>query len=137
MTLEELNRHLALRQQLQRDKEILASLESRAVPGGQVLTGMPHAPGVSNKVEMYAVEIADFKAHIDELETEITEQQKGIEEWIKTVPPTLRLIFRLRFLRAMQWKEVAYMMGNSYTGDGVYRTVHNYFQQRSAAGRSV
>lgn len=126
MTLEDLNQHLALRQQLQRDREILASLETRAVPGAQVLTGMPHAPGVVAKVEIFAVEIADYREHIEELETEIDEQEKRILAWLKTVPPTMRLIFRLRYIHALQWKEVAYMLGGNYTEDGVRQTCYRY-----------
>ena len=127
MTLEELNEHLALRQELARDREILVSLETRAVPGGQVLTGMPHAPGVSDKVAFFAIEIAEFKSRVEELETEIAEQQKRIEAWITTVNPDwVRLIFRLRFLHALQWKEVAYMMGGNYTEDSVKRMCYQY-----------
>ena len=129
MTLEALNEHLALRQELARDREILMSLETRAVPGAQVLTGMPHAPGVVAKTEIFAVEIADYREHIEELEEEIDEQQKSIESWLKTVPPTIRLIIRLRFIHALQWKEVAYMLGGSFTEDSAYRSVFNYFMQ--------
>ena len=129
MTLEELNQHLALRQQLQRDREILASLESRAVPGAQVLTGMPHAPGVVAKTEIFAVEIADFKSRIKALEKEIAEEQKGIEAWIATVSPDwVRLIFRLRFIHGLQWKEVAFMMGGDFTEESVCRMCYRYIR---------
>ena len=127
MTLEELNQHLALRQQLQRDREILASLEARAVPGAQVLTGMPHAPGVVAKTEIFAVEIADFKSRIEELESEIAEEQKGIEVWLAGFDQDwVRLIFRLRFIHALQWKEVAYYMGGDFTEESVKRACYRY-----------
>lgn len=129
MTLEELNEHLALRQELARDREILMSLETRAVPGAQVLTGMPHAPGVVAKTEIFAVEIADYTAHIEELEAEIREQQKKIEAWLKTVPPTMRLIFRLRFIHGLRWKEVAFYMGANFTEESVCRSATGYFQE--------
>ena len=129
MTLEELNQHLALRQELAKDREILMSLETRAVPGAQVLTGMPHAPGVVAKVEIFAVEIADYKAHIEELEAEIAEQEKSIEAWLKTVPPTMRLIFRLRYIHALQWKEVAYMLGGTNSEQSVTSACYRYLAQ--------
>ena len=59
MTLKELNGHFVLRERLARAKEMLASLQAAACPGAQVLTGMPHAPGVSDKVGDLAVEIAE------------------------------------------------------------------------------
>lgn len=127
MTLEALNEHLALRQELARDREILMSLETRAVPGAQALTGMPHAPGVVAKVEIFAVEIADFKSRIEELEAEIAEDEKKIEAWISTVSPDwVRLVFRLRFIHGLQWKEVAYMLGGNYTEDGVRQMCYRY-----------
>lgn len=127
MTLEELNQHLALRQQLQRDREILASLEARAVPGAQVLTGMPHAPGVVAKTEIFAVEIADFKSKIEALEKEIAEEQKGIETWIAGISPDwVRLIFRLRFIHGLPWKEVADVMGGGNTPESVKMSCYRY-----------
>ena len=130
MTLEDLNRHLALRQELARDREILMSLETRAVPGGQVLTGMPHAPGVSQKVEIFAVEIAEFRDRIRALEEEIASEQKIIEAWISTVEPDwVRLIFRLRFLYALQWKEVAYMLGGANTEISVTSACYRYMSR--------
>lgn len=125
--MDELNQHLALRQQLQRDREILASLETRAVPGAQVLTGMPHAPGVVAKVEIFAVEIADFRERIRALEDEIREQQKAVEAFIDGIEPDwVRLIFRLRFIHALQWKEVAYMLGGDNTEERVKRLCYRY-----------
>ena len=64
MTLKELNGHFVLRERLARAKEMLASLQAAACPGAQVLTGMPHAPGVSDKVGDLAVEIADLEGRI-------------------------------------------------------------------------
>ena len=127
MTLDELNQFLDLVQKLQKNREILESLETRAVPGGQVLTGMPHAPGVSNKVEMFAVEIADMRARVEQQQAEVEEQQKAVEAFIAGIEPDwVRLIFRLRFIHALQWKEVAYMMGGDNTEESVKRLCYRY-----------
>lgn len=130
MTLDELNQFLDLVQKLQKNREILESLETRAVPGGQVLTGMPHAPGVSNKVEMFAVEIADMRARVEQQQAEVEEQQKAVEAFIAGIEPDqVRIACRLRFVRALQWKEVAYLLGTRFTEDSVYRMVRDYFRQ--------
>lgn len=127
MTLEGLNEYLDLMQRLQRNRETLASLEARAVPGAQVITGMPHAPGVSTKVEMFALEIADFKDRTQALEKEIAQRRPEVEAFIQTVTPDwLRLALRLRFLYAMQWKEVGYMLG--YTEETICRMCYRYLR---------
>ena len=58
MTLEDLNKHLLLREKLEKAQEMLVSLRAAAQPGAARLTGMPHTPGVKDKVGDLAVEIA-------------------------------------------------------------------------------
>ena len=50
MTLRELSIYYKLHERLERNREMLSSLSAAAGPGAQVITGMPHAPGVSDKV---------------------------------------------------------------------------------------
>ena len=38
----------------------------------------------------------------------------------------LYLIFRLRFVRCLTWAEVADLLGDYYTGEGVCRMAYNY-----------
>ena len=57
MTLIELNRYFELVSNLARTKELLDNLRAAAYPASPVLTGMPHAPGVKDKVGDLAVEI--------------------------------------------------------------------------------
>ena len=127
MTLEELSKHFKLLERLDRDKEILENLRSAAVPGAQVLTGMPHAPGMRDKVGDLAVEIADMEDQIDALEAEIAENGKAVAEWISTIEnDQTRIIFRLRFLRCLTWKEVAAVVGGRNTEAGVKMTCYRY-----------
>ena len=71
MTLDELNRHFNLITELKKAKEMLQSLWNAAYPGGQVLTGMPHAPGVKDKIGDLGIEIADLKTEIEEAEAQV------------------------------------------------------------------
>lgn len=71
MTLQELSQYYKLRERLKRDEEILESLRAAACPGAQNLSGMPHAPGVRDKVGDLAVEIADMTERIRYLKEEI------------------------------------------------------------------
>lgn len=102
MTLKELNGHFALRERLARAKEMLASLQAAACPGAQVLTGMPHAPGVSDKVGDLAVEIADLEGRIQILMNELSLEESKINLFISAIEnDQTRMIFRLRFLRCL------------------------------------
>ena len=116
MTLNELNAHLELLERLIRARELLDSLRMKAHPGAQVLTGMPHSPGVTDKVGDLAVEIADMSDLVEFLQYEVEKSESRIIEFISSVQDDqVRLILRLRFMRGLSWKEVADVLGKWYT----------------------
>lgn len=127
MTLQELSRHLKLRERLARDEEILKSLEATAYPGAQAFTGMPHTPGVSDKVGDLAAEIADMKEQIRLLAAEIAQEEATVTAYINTIKDgQTRMIFRLRFLRCLTWAEVATVIGGRNTEAGVRMACYRY-----------
>jgi len=112
MTKEELSYHVELCKQLAADLELLATLEARTGPRAQHLDGMPHAPGVRDVVGDLAAELADLKTEINELEAEIAHSEAAIADYISSIKDArTRMIFRLRFIRGMAWKEVAATIG--------------------------
>ena len=105
-----------MQKELQRARETLAVLEAKAAPGAQVLTGMPHAPGVSDKVGTLAVELADASAEVDRLAAAVAEDEKDIAEYIDTIKDIqTRTVFRLHFIRTLTWTEVAEIFGGYST----------------------
>ena len=64
MTVRELSKYYKLHERLERNKEMLTSLSAAAGLKAQVIDGMPHAPGVSDKVGDMAVELADLEETI-------------------------------------------------------------------------
>ena len=50
MTLRELNEYAHLQRELSRAENLKASLTEAVEPGGQILTGLPHAPGYRDKL---------------------------------------------------------------------------------------
>ncbi len=129
MTLQDLSRYFKLRERLTRDKEILASLEAKAHPGAQVLTGMPHAPGVQDKVGDLAVEIADLKGQIATLQEEANKEEALVSGFISTIEnDQTRMIFRLRFIRCLTWGEVAHVIGGRNTEAGVKTVCYRYLE---------
>ena len=130
LTLAELNRYFELRERLNKAREMLASFRAAACPGAQVLTGMPHAPGVSDKVGDLAVEIADMENRISLLMDEIRQQEAKINLFIASIEnDQTRMIFRLRFLRCLTWSEVADVIGGRNTEEAVKSTCYRYLDR--------
>lgn len=130
MTLQDLNRFLALRKQLDSARESLLDLQDAAVPGAQVLTGMPHAPGVKDKVGNLAIMIADTKTEIERMEQELAEMEADVDAFIRTIPNVeLRNIFRFRFLLRLTWEDIAEMCRWRYTETALRKRVITYLER--------
>lgn len=135
MTLEDLNQHLMLRDELNKAEEMLEALRLAAGPSTPKLTGMLHAPGVSDKVGDLAVEIADLSNRIDELRKEVVEQEIPIEAFVSRIQDNqTRLVFRLRFLRGLSWKEVSQVLGRFTTESSIKTTCYRYFRENPPDG---
>lgn len=131
MTLQELNQHLELREQLDRAYDFRESLMNAAVPGAAKLTGMPRASGVNDKVGDLAVELADIGAKIEYLETEIQKSEETIITFIAGVDDDqARLAFRLRFIRGLSWKEVSGVLGHFTSEASVKSSCYRYLQSQ-------
>lgn len=127
MTLAELNGHLDLVLQLQKTEELLQGLWNAAVPGAQKLDGMPHASGVNDKVGVLGAEIADMETQRDALKMQIAKSEESVTVWIASIEDCMtRIIFRLRFIRGMSWREVSQTVGGRNTEDSVRMVCYRY-----------
>ncbi len=132
MTLEELNQHLELKEKMEKAQETLISLRGAAYPGAAVMTGMPRAPGVKDKVGDLAIEIADMTDRIHDLAKQIAEREPQVLEFIAEVKDDkTRTMLRLRFVRGLSWKEVASIMGRWTTTNGVKSACYRALRERS------
>ena len=132
MTLQELSRHLKLCEKLEQDEEILAALRAKAYPGAQQLDGMPHASGVNDKTGYLGAVIADMEASIKALRKDITAERRVLQNYVDSLrDERIRTIIQLRFICCMQWKEVAYMMGRSYTENKVKVLFHSFMKSNN------
>lgn len=135
MDLQELSRYFKIVERLRRDKEILASLEAAAQPGAQVLTGMPHATGVNDKVGDLAVEIADMRNRIGRLQAAADRELVTLEAYIDAIQnDQTRMVFRLRFVRCLKWWQVARILGGGNTEQTVKMICYRYIEGQ--AGKS-
>lgn len=131
VTLEELSQYYRLHMRLERNLEMLEALEAAAHPGAQTLTGMPHAAGVHDKVGDLAIEIADLKSCIQSLQEELKQEETALNTFISTIEnEQTRMIFRLRFLRCLTWKEVAVMIGGRNSEAGVRMICYRYLSEQ-------
>ena len=134
MTLQELSKYYKLHERLERNREMLSSLYAAAGPGAQVITGMPHAPGVSDKVGDLAAELWDLQSRIDYLEQRCAEEKKKLEKYIGSIKDDqTRMIFRLRFIHCMTWPQVSETLGGRNTANSVKAICYRYLKSCSGA----
>lgn len=120
MTAEILQQHLELRQHLQKSMTILDALRHASGPHPQNLSGLPRAPGFPDPPGDLAIEIVDVLSDIQNTQTQIQSQEPDIIAFINAIPDTRqRTICRMRFLKAMSWREISLTFHRHYTKSAV------------------
>lgn len=129
MTLGDLNQHLALVNELIKAEDMLQSLWNAACPGGQILTGMPHASGVKDKIGDLATDIADLETEIELMQKQVDKSAQNVTNFISTIPDVqTRMIFRIRFCRGYEWKQVARVLGGGNSEASVKAVAYRYLE---------
>lgn len=128
MTRQDLEKHLKLRRQLMECRDILQNLKRSVGPGTQALTGMPHAPGVKDKVGDLATEITYMERRVAALQAKVDDQAVEVRNFIAGVQDDqMKIILSLRYIRGLTWIEVALVLGGRNTGSGVRSAVWRFF----------
>lgn len=134
MTIKELSQLYYLNREIEADKRRLAELELKALPGSPNMDGMPHAPGVSDNVARYAIEIADLKGIIEAKHQQCLYERNRLERYIAGIPDSLtRQIFTYRFVNGLPWLQVAACIGGNNTEDSVKKTCYRYVKNNQEA----
>lgn len=129
MTRQDLEKHLKLRRQLMECRDILQNLKRSVGPGTQALTGMPHAPGVKDKVGDLATEITYMERRVAALQAKVDDQAVEVRNFIAGVQDDqMKIILSLRYIRGLTWIEVALVLGGRNTGSGVKSAVRRFFE---------
>lgn len=127
MTLQELNQHLELLDRLAKAEEMVTALRDTAYIQSPTLSDMPRTSGIKDKVGNLAAEIADMDARIAYFKSEISNNESQIVNFIENIDnDQTRLIFRLRFLRGLAWKEVAAIIGGRNSEESVRMMCYRY-----------
>lgn len=130
MTLKELSQLYYLNREIEMDQQRLRELEIKALPGAQVLTGMPHGSGVSDVVGRYAAEIADLRGIIEAKHQQCLYERSRLERYIAGIDDSLlRQIFTYRFVNGLPWLQVAACIGGGNTADSVRVACNRYLEK--------
>ena len=130
MTLKELSQFYYLNREIEMDQRRLRELEARALPGAQVITGMPHGTGVADIVGRYAAEIADLRGIIEAKHQQCLYERSRLERYIADIDDSLlRQIFTYRFVNGLPWLQVAACIGGNNTADSVRVACNRYIEK--------
>lgn len=130
MTLQEMSQLYYLNREIEMDKRRLQELEAKALPGAQVLTGMPHGTGVVDKVGDCAAEIADLRGIIEAKHQQCLYERSRLERYISGIEDSLlRQVMTYRFISGLPWQQVAACVGGGNTGDGCRMAVKRYLER--------
>lgn len=130
MTLKELSQLYYLNREIEMDQRRLRELEARALPGAQVITGMPHGSGVADIVGRYAAEIADLRGIIEAKHQQCLYERSRLERYIAGIDDSLlRQIFTYRFVNGLPWLQVAACIGGNNTADSVRVACNRYIEK--------
>lgn len=129
MTLKELSQLYYLNREIEMDKRRLEELEAKVQPGGQVITGMPHAPGVTDKIGDLVPEIADLRGIIEAKHKQCLYERSRLERYISGIGDSLlRQIFTYRFINGLPWEQVAACVGGWNTAETVRQAARRYLK---------
>ncbi len=130
MTLKELSQLYYLNREIEMDQHRLRELELKALPGAQVITGMPHGSSVADIVGRYAAEIADLRGIIEAKHQQCLYERSRLERYIAGIDDSLlRQIFTYRFVNGLPWLQVAACIGGGNTADSVRVACNRYIEK--------
>ena len=130
MTIKELSQLYHLRREVEMDRQRLAALEERALPGAQRLSGLPGSGNVQDKLAPYAVEIADLRAVIEAKYRRCLAEQQRLEQYIAGIEDSfVRQIFTCRFVEGLSWRQVADKVGGKNSAGNLYKMAYRFVKK--------
>lgn len=130
MTKQELSQLYYLNREIEQIKQRIEELECIATSTTLNITGMPHVSGVTDKVGKYAAEIADLKELLELNLKKCFYELNRLNRYINTIDdPILRMVFTLRYINGLSWRQVAYSIGGNNTENAVKKMAYRYLDK--------
>ena len=129
MTLDELNAHLVLIQELTAAKDLLRTLEAAALSASK-LDAIPRATGAGDRTAALAVKIVQQRQVVQKYQSMAEASATTVKAWIDGIDDNrLNVVFYLRFICGFEWKEVADVIG--VTEVAVKSLAYRYFRTKA------
>lgn len=129
LTLKELSQLYYMDKLIKRTDELILRLESQLGLQSPALTGMPRAPGVSDKIGNNVPAKVDALRKAKQQKAEYEAAERRITAYIDSIDDLhIRLIFQFRFLDKMTWNDVADAVGGGNTEDSCKKLCYRYLE---------
>lgn len=129
MTIKELSKLYDLNREIEHDNQKLRELRAAATNTNSKITGLPHAPGISDKTSL-AVEISYIAGIIETKKLRTVCEYKRIIEYINTIDdPHIRDIITLKHINGLNWVQIAYSIGGKNTAEGIRTAYYRHFKK--------
>ena len=117
MTKKELSQYYWLQKEINGYEEKLRELRGRAASiQAQTFSDMPKGGGAGRSIEDTVAEILDLEAIIAAKQLQCIHERSRLERFILSIPDSMtRLVFDLRCVQGLHWKDVAAHMGGGMT----------------------
>ena len=131
MTIQELQQLFYIEKLIQTQKDRLDDLRASVGLKSPVLSDIPRAPGVRDRIGEIVPEIADEAIILEKSIQKYTGMRDRLRGYIDHVPNArIKLILTLRFIDLMPWQDVADAIGGKETEYSVKHACYRYVEGR-------
>ena len=135
MTSRSAQRYLKLTYRLEKAEELLESLQEASNPktptaDANLIYGSSRTSAVKDGIGNLITEIEDVKERIAYLKREVAREERTLKIYIENIhDESLRIAFRLKYLKGVPWAQIADIMGSRYTMEKLKKDIYYYMEQ--------
>ena len=131
MTLEELNCHRLMVNDLEAAEELLAQVKASALHSSNFEEPTCSPYTIRNRTQRIVVRCAELESEIDGLQKAVKASAIRVQEFIDTIPDRrTAFVFGLRFLDGYSWERVAEIIGGKNSTEGVKSACYRHLRSQ-------
>ena len=136
MTLEELNCHRLMVNDLEAAEELLAHVKASALHSSNFEEPTCSPYTIRNRTQRIVVRCAELESEIAGQQKAVKASEGRIQAFIDTIQDRrTAFIFGLRFLDGYEWPRVAEIVGGKNSTEGVKSLVYRYIREQSGTAK--